>query len=149
MGPLMRSFTVRSISILCAIVAALLAAFLIWATRTPRLMLYQHGTPEVPYGHAFAIMNPFRDRRSEEVAEELMSDLRTSHCEQVLRDLHSEDSRICPVMRENKSARLIWRKDQNMTRVLIYHLPESESNLWITSHRDEAGFIVDGVSLIR
>ncbi len=49
----------------------------------------------------------------------------------------------------NKSARLIWREDGNLTRVLVYHLPESAANLWITSRRDEVGFIVDGLSLIR
>jgi hypothetical protein len=113
-------------------------------------MLYQHGNPEVPQGHAFAIMNPFRNRRAEEVAEELMSDLRTSRCGQILRDFHAEDARICPIMQGNKSARLIWRKDGAATRALVYHLPESGSNLWITSRRDsEVGFIVDDVSLIR
>ena len=93
-------------------------------------------------------MNPFRNRRAEEVAEELMSDLRTSRCEQILRDLHSEDSRICPTMMHNRSARLIRRKDGMATRELVYHLPESDSNLWITSRRDEVGFVVDSVSLI-
>jgi hypothetical protein len=112
-------------------------------------MLYQHGNPEAPPGHAFAIMNPFRDRRPEEVAEELMSDLRTSRCEEILHKLHSEDPRICPIMSENKSARLIWREDGSMTRVLVYHLPESAANLWITSRRDEVGFIVAGLSIIR
>ena len=112
-------------------------------------MLFQHGTPEVPQAHAFAIMNPLRNRRPEEVAEELMSDLRTNRCEQILRDLHSRDSRICSVMSGNKTARLIWREDGSFKRVLVYHLPESDSNLWITSRRDEVGFVVDGVSLIR
>jgi len=113
-------------------------------------VLYHYGAaPEVPQGRSFAVMNPFRNRRPEEVAAELMSDLRTSRCEQILRDLHSEDSRICSIMRGNKIERLIWRKDGSTTRVLVYHLPESESNLWITSHLDEVGFAVDGVSLIR
>jgi hypothetical protein len=112
-------------------------------------MLYQHGNPEVPQGRAFAIMNPFRNRRAEEIAEQLMTDLRTNRCEQILRDYHSEDSRICSVMSGNRSSRLIWREDKSTTRVLVYHLPESRSNLWITSRRDEVGFIVDSVSLIR
>ena len=112
-------------------------------------MLFQHGTPEVPQGRAFAIMNPFRNRRAEEVAGELMADLRTSRCEKILSDFHSEDSRICSAMRENKSARLIWREDKSTMCVLVYRLPESRSNLWITSRRDEAGFIADGISMIR
>jgi hypothetical protein len=130
------------------IIAGLMGFALIWAARSNRLMLYQHGTPEVSQGRAFAIMNPFRNRRAEQVAEELMSDLRTSRCEQILRDLHSEDPRICPTMMHNRSARLIWRKDGMATRELVYHLPESDSNLWITSRRDEVGFVVDSVSLI-
>ena len=112
-------------------------------------MLFQHGTPEVPQGRAFAIMNPFRNRRAEEVAEELMADLRTSRCEQLLRDLHSEDPQLCSVMSGNKRARLIWREDKSTERVLVYHLPESSSNLWITSRLDEVGFLVDGVTIIR
>jgi len=104
----------------------------------------------VPQGHAFAIMNPFRNRRSEEVAEKLIVDLRTSRCEQILLDLHSEDSRTCSIMKENNRARLIWREDGSTSRVLVYHLPESESNLWITFGRDpEIGFTVTGVSLVR
>jgi hypothetical protein len=112
-------------------------------------MLFQHGNPEVPQGHAFAIMNPFRNRRPEEVAEELMSDLRTSRCEQVLRNLHSQDSRICPAMSQSKSSHLTWREDGSTTRVLVYDLPGSKSRLWIKSRRDEAGFVVDGISLVR
>jgi hypothetical protein len=146
----MRSHWIRSLWIPCLIIAVLISSALIWAARNNRLMLYQHGTPEVPQGHAFAIMNPFRDRRPEEVAEQLMSDLRTSRCEQILRDLNSENSRICSTMSRNKIARLIWREDGSTARVLVYHLPESQSRLWITSHRDpEVGFVVNGVSLIR
>jgi hypothetical protein len=79
-----------------------------------------------------------------------MSDLRTKRCEQILRNVRSEDSQICSILSENRSAGLVWRQDQNTTRVLVYHLPEDNSNLWITSRRDpEVGFIVDGVSLVR
>jgi hypothetical protein len=53
-------------------------------------------------------------------------------------------------MKENNRARLIWREDGSTSRVLVYHLPESESNLWITFGRDpEIGFTVTGVSLVR
>src|SRR4029077_19233870 len=130
--------------------AAFIGSALMWAARSHRLMLYQHGTPEVPQGRAFAIMNPFRNRRPKEVAEKLMSDLRTSRCQQILRDLHSDDSQICSVMSQNKSARLIWREDGSTMRILVYHLPESGSRVWITSRRDaEVGFVVDSVSMIR
>src|SRR5215470_6982387 len=88
-------------------------AFLLFAARSSQPMLLQHGNPEVPQGNAYAIMNPFRNRRPEEIAEELMSDLRTSRCEQILRSLHSDDSRICTTMKGNTSARLLWREDGN------------------------------------
>jgi hypothetical protein len=112
-------------------------------------MLIQHGTPEVPGGHAFAIMNPFRNRRPEQVAEELISDLHTSRCEQILRDLHSEDPRFCPTLQKNRNATLIWREDGKSVRVLVYDLPNSNSRVWISSTRDEIGFVVTRVSLIR
>src|SRR6185503_1254088 len=147
--PFMKSAALRFL-IVFVILLALIGCALIWAARSHRPMLYQHGTPEVPQGHAFAIMNPFRNRRSEEVAEKLIVDLRTSRCEQILLDLHSEDSRTCSSMKENNRARLIWREDGSTSRVLVYHLPESESNLWITFGRDpEIGFTVTGVSLVR
>jgi len=133
------------------IVAVLVGAFLMAAWRSNRAVLYHYGAaPEVPHGRSFVIMNPFRNRRPEEVAEELISDLRTNQCEQVLRELHSDDSRVCSTMQQNKHARLIWREDGSTSRVLVYHLPESNSNLWITSGRDpEIGFIVNRVSLIK
>lgn len=128
--------------------AALIIA-LVFLDRSPRLMLIQHGTPEVPGGHAFAIMNPFRNRRPEQVAEELISDLHTSRCEQILRDLHSEDPRFCPTLQKNRNATLIWREDGKSVRVLVYDLPNSNSRVWISSTRDEIGFVVTRVSLIR
>jgi len=123
-------------------------AFVLLA-RTPRLMLFQHGTPEVPGGHAFAIMNPLRNRRPEHVAEQLISDLHTSRCQGILHELHSEDPRLCPVLKEDKDARLIWREDGDSVRVLVYDLPKSKARLWITSTRGEIGFAVKRVSLIR
>jgi hypothetical protein len=145
----MKGSWVRSLAIPSVTLTALIGVFLLVAARSNRPMLFQHGNPEVPQGHAFAIMNPFRNRGPEEAAEELMSDLRTSRCEQILRDLHSEDSRICPAMTQSRSSRLIWREDGSTTRVLAYDLPGSRARLWITSRRDEVGFVVDGISLIR
>ena len=146
----MRRSLLGSVGIACVILAGLIGAFLIAAARSNRPVLYHYGaSPEVPQGRSFTIMNPFRNRRPEEVANELMADLRTSRCEQILRDLHSADSPTCSIMSANKSARLIWREDGSTSRVLVYHLPESDSNLWIRSVRDEAGFGVDSVSLIR
>ena len=145
----MNKTPVRAFFVFAAVLAILLATALVFAARRNRVMLFHHGTPEVPQGHAFAIMSPFRDRSPEDIAEELMSDLRTNRCEQILRSLRSEDSRTCSIMRANKSARLIWRQDNSTNRLLVYDLPESKSRLWITSHLDEVGFVVSGVSLIR
>jgi hypothetical protein len=145
----MNRTSVRVLFVSTAIFVVLLGIGLLAAARSERVMLFQHGTPELPEGHAFAIMNPFRNRRPEEVAEQLISDLRTGRCEQILREFHSEDFRICSIMSGNKSARLIWRKDESTTSVLVYHLPESNSNLWITARLDEMGFNTYGVSLIR
>ena len=141
---------ISTVLIGAVILAVFIGTAVVLTARSTRVILFQHGTPEVPQGRAFAIMNPFRDRRPEEVAEELMSDLRTSRCEQILRDLHSEGSRVCPIMSQNKTARLIWRDDESTTRLLVYQLPESKSRLWITSRREaEVGIIVGGISLIR
>src|SRR5215467_6532471 len=145
----MRSKLLKRALTILLILVVLIGSALVWAARSHRVMLYQHGSPEVPQGCAFAIMNPFRNRRPEQVARELIADLRTSHCEQILHDLHSDEPRTCSIMRENKSARLIWREDESTSRVLVYHLLESDSNLWITSRLDEGGFAVDGVSTIR
>jgi hypothetical protein len=146
----MKNPRILAICISFIILAALIASGLLFAFRTTRPMILQHGAPEAAGGRAFAIMNPFRNRRPEEVAEELLSDLHTSRCEQILHDLHSDDPRICTLMKENGIARLIWRQDGSSTRVLVYDLPPSKSRLWITSSRDpEIGFVVSGVSLIQ
>jgi hypothetical protein len=117
--------------------------------KSPRLMLIQHGTPEAPGGYAFAIMNPFRNRRPEQIAEQLISDLHSSRCEQVLHDLHSEDPRLCPILQKDTDMRLIWREDGDSVRVLVYDLPKGNSRLWITSTRSDVGSVVTRVSLIR
>jgi hypothetical protein len=75
--------------------------------------------------------------------------LHTNRCEQILHDLHSEDPRLCPTLQKDTDARLIWREDGNSVRVLVYDLPNSKSRMWITSTRDEIGFVVTRVSLIR
>jgi hypothetical protein len=112
-------------------------------------MLFHYGTPEVPREFAFAIMNPFRNRLPETIAERLISDLHTSQCEKILRDLHSDGDRICPAMQAGEDFHMVWREDEQTTRILVYDLPKSKSRLQITSSREEAGFAVRAVSLIR
>ena len=126
------------------------SAFLTYAySRRADPMLFQHGTPEVPRWTAFAIMNPFRTKVSEETAERLIHDLRTTNCPTILHVLGSEDERICPTMRENKSSSLIWREDRSFSRQLVYELPDVRSRLWIVFRLEEGGFAVRSVSLIR
>ena len=121
-----------------------------YAKRSKKIALYYYGgAPEVPGGRAIVILNPFRDRLSEETAGRFISDLRTSKCGKILQDFSSDSQRICPVMSANRSARLIWRADGDSARVLIYDLPESKSRLWITFAMDESGWEVRKVSLIR
>ncbi len=112
-------------------------------------MLFHYGTPEVSGESVFAIMNPFRNRLPETIAERLISDLHTRQCEKILRDLHSDGDRICPAMDGGEDAHLVWREDEETTRILVYDLPKSKSRLQITSSREEAGFAVRAVSLIR
>jgi protein-S-isoprenylcysteine O-methyltransferase Ste14 len=125
------------------------SGFLIFAiARQNQPMLFQHGTLEVPESTAFAIMNPFRSHVSEQTAERLIRDLRTSECEHIVQSLNSE-IRMCPTLRGNRQSRLIWREDGDSTQVLVYDLPDVQSRLWITVHRHESGFEVDRISLIR
>jgi hypothetical protein len=121
-----------------------------YAKRTKKIVLYYYGgAPEVPGGRAIVILNPFRDRLSEETAGRFISDLRTSKCRGILQDFSSDSQRICPVMSANRYARLIWRVDGESARVLVYDLPESKSRLWVTFALDESGWEVRKVSLIH
>jgi len=122
-----------------------------WAySKRDQPMLFQHGTPEVPGGRAIAIMNPFRDRLSENTADQLIHDLHSGDCERVIAALASgPDDRICGVLRQDSEADLIWRDDKANIQVLVYDLPQSRSRLWIVLMRDEVGFEVRSVSLIR
>ena len=142
-------FEIRSTWTGTVALGILLTVTLLWVSKKDSPILFHHGTPEVPGGFAFAIMNPFRNRLPETIAERLMSDLHTSRCEEILSNLHSDGDRICPAMQEAESARLIWREDGETTRILVYDLPKSKSRLQITFSREEAGFAVSAVSLIR
>ena len=121
-----------------------------YAKRSKKIVLYYYGgAPEVPGGRAIVILNPFRDRLSEETAGRLINDLRTTKCAEILQGFNSDPQRICPAMSANRYARLIWRADGESARVLVYDLPESKSRLWITFAMDESGWEVRKVSLIR
>jgi protein-S-isoprenylcysteine O-methyltransferase Ste14 len=140
-----------SVAVLAMVVAfvTVTSGFLVFAlARRDRAMLFQHGTPEVPGGRAFAIMNPFRNQIAEHTAERLIRDLRTPGCEQIVHSLNSEE-RICAVLHSNRESSLIWREDADSGRVLVYDLPDVRARLWVIFGRHESGFEVDQISIIR
>lgn len=113
-----------------------LAGLLLYIERTNKVVLFSHGTPEVPQGRIFSIFNPFRDRTSEHTAEKLMDDLRTDKCEQIVREVNREenyDPRVCAVMGKTSGHSLLWRHDENSAKVLVYAVPEKQARLWIGS----------------
>jgi hypothetical protein len=130
--------------------------FFPYVQRLDRPVLYYYGTLEVPQGTAIAVLNPFRNRKDEVNAERLIRDLRTSQCEQIVRErLRADSSRICPILRGSKKARLVWldaeRKGETwaQSRELVYSLHESRSRLFVIFANSEAGWDVDTISLIR
>lgn len=133
------------------IVIALGSGLLLYSLRTSRVVLFSHGTPEVPQGRMFTIFNPLRNRDSEHTAERLIDDLRTGRCEKVVREIDGSqnDSRVCDVMNRTEGCPLIWRQDGESARVLVYAIPENRARLWITFRRDEVGFVVSSVSVVR
>jgi hypothetical protein len=128
----------------------IVTAFLIYASRRPQPMLFYSGAAiEVPQGRIWlVVMNPFRDRTSEHTAERLIGDLKTDNCPEIIKEF-SNDNRICPTVQGSHSERLIWRQDGPFTRVLVYDLTGKHARLWITFTREESGFGVRNVSLVR
>lgn len=136
------------------IIAAALAigGFLLYASKTPRVVLFAHGTPEVPQGRMWVIFNPFRDRTSEHTAAPLIDALTTDECERIVRGLDVGDNyepRVCAVMSKTKGHFLVWRQDGESSKVLVYAIPEESARLWISFRRDEVGFTISSVSVVR
>jgi protein-S-isoprenylcysteine O-methyltransferase Ste14 len=141
------SFLLVLMTAICLV--TLISAFLVSAAaRKDQPMLFQHGTPEVPGARAFAIMNPFRNQDSEHMAERLIGDLRTTECERVLHSL-SSDERICPIMRDNGEAHLMWRQDSDSAQMLVYDLPDVEARLWVSFSRRGNAWEMHGLSIVR
>jgi hypothetical protein len=128
----------------------LVGCFLIYAHGIRSVVLFSHGTLEVPQGRMYTIFNPFRDRAPERVAERLIDDLRTERCANIVRELDGKDAdpRVCPVMSGTSGYSLIWRKDGESARVLVYAIPEKQARLWIGFRRDEAGFVASSVTVV-
>lgn len=125
---------------------------LLYASRTTHVVLFSHGTPEVPQGRMFTLFNPFRDRTFERTAERLINDLRTDKCDSIVRELdrgQDYDPRICSVLLKTTGQELVWRQDGESAKVLVYAIREKQARVWIAFRRDEAGFMVSSVSVVR
>lgn len=136
------------------LVAALFAfgGFLFYASRTNNVVLFSHGTPEVPQGRMLTVFNPFRDRASERTAERLIDGLRSDKCEQIIQSLDDNGNynpRVCSVMNKTTGHYLVWRQDGESAKVLVYSVPEKSARLWISMRPDETGFVVSTVSVVR
>ena len=123
-----------------------------------RCVLYYYGASpaEVAQGTAVALLNPFRDRADEHNAEQLIHDLRTNQCEQIVRErLQTNPNEVCPVMRDTTRASLIWLdpvpsfQSSAPSRQLIFDLPEARARLAVYLNRDEVGWGVSTVSVTQ
>ena len=145
--------------ILFSLATGILAAlfFLLYLGRSTHCVLYYHGASpaEVPQGTAAAILNPLRNRKDERNAEWLIRDLRTDRCEAITHErLGADRARVCPVMRGNSTAVLIWLDPEGNTasggtRKLIYDLPDKKARLIVYFGLDEAGWGVKTISVVR
>jgi hypothetical protein len=59
------------------------------------------------------------------------------------------DPRVCLVMHDTAKYSLVWREDREQDCMLVYRIPEKQANLWIASRRDESGFEISWVSVLR
>jgi hypothetical protein len=145
--------------ILSFLATGILAAlcFLLYLGRSAHCVLYYYGASpaEVPQGTAVAILNPLRNRKDERNAEWLIRDLRTDTCEAIARGrLGADPAQVCPVMRGNSTASLIWLDPEGNTtsggiRKLIYDLPDKKARLIVYFGADEAGWGVKTISVVR
>ena len=147
-------FRAATLSILVVLVAV---SVFLWITRSTRPMLYYYGAAlEVPQGRAIPVLNPFRPRHDEATAESLIQALRTGRCEEIARErLQTEASDLCPVMRANRTASLVWvdpeydGSNPRYTRTLVYDLPDSRARLFVYFRLDEVGWGVSTVNVLR
>lgn len=143
---------------LLLILASLVGVFaVLYSIRSNHCVLYYHGSApaEVPQGTVVAILNPLRNRTDERNAEWLIRELRTTKCEEILRTERMADpARVCPIMRGNTEAKLIWldRESDTIrggTRQLIFDLPDKKARLIVSFGPDEPGWLLRGVSVVR
>jgi hypothetical protein len=130
-------------------VTILVLLFLLYASKRREAMLFYYGgAVEAPNENDFAVMNPFRDRASEKTAERLIADLRTSRCQTIVKEF-SDDPHICPILQTSRRSVLVWRRDGESQRILVYDIRDKQARLRISFSLDEGGFGVRSLSLIR
>jgi hypothetical protein len=149
-------YAVKTTSLAVLTVALFAGLVFLYIHRFARPVLYYYGaSPEVAQGRAVPFLNPFRDRRDERLAKWLIGDLRTAGCEKIVKErLQAEPARICPVLRSNSRATLIWigpreHDPQGDSRQLIYDLPENKARLIVYFGMDEPGWGIRTVSVLR
>ncbi len=113
-----------------------------------KAVLFYYGTLEVPQGRTWSLFNPLRDRTSERTAERLIADLHSGDCLEIAANLRAE-AKVCNVLQRARKARLIFREDHPSRRLLVYDLPEVGACLYINISREESGFVITNVSLLR
>jgi len=140
----------RLLLIVTTIVIVFTTGFFIYASRRTEAMLFYYGAAvEVPNGRAIAVMNPFRDTASEDTAGRLIRDLRTGNCETIVKQFSYDGFRICSVLQTTHGARLVWRQDSILNRMLVYDIPEKHARIWIGFAREEGGWQVRSISVVR
>ena len=138
-----------------AVAVGLLGAFVCFRwydSRSTRIVLYSHGTLEVPSNRLFSIFNPFRDRTSEHTAERLIRDLQTDRCDQIVRKIdvvRGYDPRVCTVIGHASDYSLVWREDGQSAKELVYYIPQQRATMWIGFKREEGGYQIYSVSVVR
>lgn len=140
-----------------AITFVVIACGFLYKHRSDRCVIYYHGAaPETTGNRALSILNPFRSRNDEANAEWLIRDLKTTQCEQIVRERLSADSNsICSAVRGSAGEELLWLdpvpdfRGSSPFRRLIYDLPKSHARLVVSISRDEVGWGVSTVSVIQ
>lgn len=135
-----------AIVLLVLVCSALL--FALYLTRV-QPVLFEFGEPGDPRGPVWSFLHPFRDRDPERVSETFLMDLKQGRYDRALSRLVLTDEARSEIRQREKDhqlqkCRLIYRTDSSNEVKLSYTCsrggsPGSESPIWITVVRSEAG----------
>lgn len=144
------------------VVLAILAAVLVGALiitgvslyLNPSTVLYRYKVKAAvdPANELFVLLNPFRDKEPEAVAEGLLNELRQGRCETALSALPAERiSYICERERDHNLTgwTLVDRNDEPGTTTLHFKAYRADSpaygNTWIVLSKQVNGWQVSGI----